>query len=139
MKERAIDRERAIVTHHQASKIPDPGVGTSDDPSSPVAPQRSAILRCGPHAILFVRADPFDPALPQALAQRIAVVRFVGDYPQRFLRSLSHDLWRVLSYRLLHDRLTEGCAIASNEVEVQASDRPGWQTGTHHRYFRGQF
>ena len=25
MKERAIDRERAIVTHHQASKIPEPG------------------------------------------------------------------------------------------------------------------
>ena len=85
MKEGTIDRERAIVTHHQASKIPEPGVGTFDDPASPVAPQRSAILRCGPHAILFVRADQFDPALPQALAQRIAVVRFVGDYPQRFL------------------------------------------------------
>jgi hypothetical protein len=27
MKERAIDRERAIVTHHKASKIPEPGVG----------------------------------------------------------------------------------------------------------------
>jgi hypothetical protein len=32
-----------------------------------------------------VRADQFDPALPQALAQRIAVVCFVGDHPQRFL------------------------------------------------------
>ena len=35
------------------------------------------------------------------------------------LRSLSHDLWRVLSYRLLHDRLTEGCAIASREVALR--------------------
>jgi hypothetical protein len=30
------------------------------------------------------------------------------------LRPLAHDLSRVLSYRLLHDRLTEGCAIASS-------------------------
>ena len=29
------------------------------------------------------------------------------------LRPLAHDLSRVLSYRLLHDRLTEGCAIAT--------------------------
>jgi hypothetical protein len=85
MKERAIDRERAIVAHHQTAKIPEPGVGAFDDPSSPVAPQRSAILRRGPDAILLVRADQFDPALPQALAQRIAVVCFVGDHPQRFL------------------------------------------------------
>jgi hypothetical protein len=85
MKECAIDRERAIVTHRQASKIPEPGVGAFHDPSSPVAPQRSAILRRGPHAILFVRADQFDPATPQTLSQRITVVGFVGDHPQRFL------------------------------------------------------
>ena len=85
MKERAIDRERAIVTHHQAAKIPEPSVGAFDDPSSPVAPQRSAILRLGSHAILFVRADQFNPAASQTLSQRITVVRFVGDNPQRFL------------------------------------------------------
>src|ERR1700686_4053541 len=32
----------------------------------------------------------------------------------RAIRPLAHNLWRVLSYRLLHDRLTEGCAIASS-------------------------
>src|SRR5207244_12901193 len=32
------------------------------------------------------------------------------------LRPLAHDLSRVLSYRLLHDRLTEGCAIASSTI-----------------------
>jgi hypothetical protein len=32
-----------------------------------------------------VRADQFDPTLPQTLAQRIAVVGFVDDHPQRFL------------------------------------------------------
>ena len=71
MKERAVDRERTVVTHDQAPEVSEPGVGAFDDPSSPVAPQRSAILRRGPHAILLVRADQFDPTLPQALAQRI--------------------------------------------------------------------
>jgi len=32
------------------------------------------------------------------------------------LRSLAHNLSRVLSYRLLHDRSTEGCAIASSNI-----------------------
>src|SRR5216683_417868 len=32
------------------------------------------------------------------------------------LRPLAHDISRVLSYRLLHDRLTEGCAIASKHL-----------------------
>ena len=31
----------------------------------------------------------------------------------RTIRPLARDLWRVLSYRLLHDRLTKGCAIGS--------------------------
>ncbi|MHB8413462.1 MAG: tyrosine-type recombinase/integrase [Candidatus Acidiferrales bacterium] len=36
--------------------------------------------------------------------------------PGRALRPLAHHLWRLLSYRLLHDRLTEGCAIASRHT-----------------------
>ena len=78
MKERAIDRERAIVTHDQASEVSEPGVGPFDNPSPSVTPQRSTILR-------GVRADQFDPATSQSLSQRITVVRFVGDHPQRFL------------------------------------------------------
>ena len=85
MKERAIDRERAIVTHHQATEIPEPGVGPFDNPSPSVATQGSAILRRGSNAILLVWADQFDPATSQTLSQRITVVRFVGDHPQRFL------------------------------------------------------
>jgi len=85
MKERAIDRERAIVTDHQASEVSQPGVSAFHDPSSAIAPQGLAILRRGPHAIFLVRADQFAPALPQALPQRIAVICFVGDHPQRFL------------------------------------------------------
>ena len=68
MKERAIDRERAVITHDQASEISKPGVGAFDDPSSAVAPQRPAILRRGPNAIPLVRADQFDAALPKAFS-----------------------------------------------------------------------
>ena len=85
MKERAIDRERAVVAHDQAPEVSQPGVGAFHDPSPPVAPQRSSILRRRPNAILLVRADQFDPALPQALPQWIAVVGFVGDHPHRLL------------------------------------------------------
>ena len=85
MKERAIDFQRAVVTYHQTSEIPEPSIGAFDDPSSPITPQCSAILRRWPHAILLVRADQFDAALPQAFSQRIAVVGFVGDHTLRLL------------------------------------------------------
>lgn len=85
MKKCAIDGERAVVAHHQAPEVPEPGVGAFNNPSSPVAPQRSAILGCWPNAILLVRTDQFDPALPQTFPQRIAVVGFVGDDSQRLL------------------------------------------------------
>lgn len=57
MKERAIDRERAVLAHHQAPEVSEPGVGAFDDPSPAVAPQRSAVLGGRAHAILLVRAD----------------------------------------------------------------------------------
>src|SRR6202140_558604 len=85
MKEWAVDGERAVVAHDQASEVSEPGVGAFDNPSPPVAPQRSAILGCRPNTISLVRADQFDPALPQPLTQWIAVVRFVSDYPHRLL------------------------------------------------------
>ena len=85
MKERAKDCERAVVAHHQASEVSEPGVGAVDDPAPPVTSQGSAILRRGPHAILLVRTDQFDPALPEALPQRIAVIRFVGNHAERLL------------------------------------------------------
>jgi len=85
MKERAIDRERAVITHDQASEVSEPGVRAFDNPAPPVAPQCTTILSCRPNAISLVRTDQFDPPLLQALAQRIAVIRFVGDHPQRLL------------------------------------------------------
>src|SRR6266849_1660975 len=85
MKERAIYRERAVVAHHQAAEVSEPGVGAFDDPATPVPPQRSAILRRRFLAVGAMRRDQFDSAPCQPLAQRIAVVGFVGDHPHRFL------------------------------------------------------
>src|SRR5712671_2723314 len=81
MKERAIYRERAVVAHHQAAEVSEPGVGAFDDPATPVPPQRSAILRRRFLAVGAMRRDQFDSAPCQPLAQRIAVVGFVGDHP----------------------------------------------------------
>jgi hypothetical protein len=85
MKKGAIDWERAIVTHYQATEVAEPGVGAFDDPTPLVPPQCPAILGCWPNAIFLVRADQFDAARPQAFSQRIAVVGFVSDHPHRFL------------------------------------------------------
>src|ERR1700676_3461839 len=51
--------------------------------------------------------------------------RLAGKLPAigRALRPLAHDLWRVLSHRLLHDRLTEGCAIASRHLPLARAFR----------------
>src|ERR1700680_2091166 len=58
---------------------------------------------------------PSAAALPEALDYRTNQ-RLARQLPAlgRALRPLAHDLWRFLSHRLLHDRLAEGCAIASS-------------------------
>ncbi len=60
MKERAIDRERAVVAHHQAAEVSKPGVGAFDDPATPVPPQRSAILRRAPPWVMAGNLDNKD-------------------------------------------------------------------------------
>ena len=81
MKEGAIDRERAIVAHDQTAEVTEPCVGAFDNPSPPVAPQRSAVLGRWFLSIAAMRHDQFDTPLPQAFAQRIAVIGFIGDHP----------------------------------------------------------
>ena len=73
MKEGAIDRERAVVAHDQAPEVTEPGVGAFDNPSPPVASQRSAVLGRRFLSVAAMRHDQFDTPLPQAFAQRIAV------------------------------------------------------------------
>ena len=99
MKECAKDCERAVVAHHQALDVSEPCVGAFDDPAPPVTPQGSAILRRGPHAILLVRTDQFDRALPETLPQRIAVISFVGNHAERLLPRTARAMTSTYSDR----------------------------------------
>ncbi len=85
MKERPVNLERAVVAHYQAAVVPQPADGSLDDPAAPIPPQRATVLCCRSNAIPFVRADQFDPTLPQTLPQRIAVIGFVGNHAHRLL------------------------------------------------------
>ena len=81
MKERAIDRERAVVAHDQAPEVTEPGVCAFNNPSPPVTPQRSAVSCRWFLSIAAMRHDQFNTPLPQAFAQRVAVIGFVRDHP----------------------------------------------------------
>jgi len=85
MKESMIDREGAIIAHHQPPEVSQPGDSALDDPAPSVPPQGASVLRGWPYPIPLVRADQLDAALPQALSQRIAVVGFVGNNAHRLL------------------------------------------------------
>src|ERR1700683_1061539 len=85
MKEGTIDRKRAVVAHDQAPEVTEPGVGAFDNPSPPVAPQRSAILRRRFLSVAAMWHDQFDAQLPQACPQRIAVIVLAADSPHRLL------------------------------------------------------
>src|SRR5207302_5894280 len=85
MKERPVDLERAVLAHNQAPVIPQPANGALHDPAAAIAPQGAAILPRRTNAILFLCADQFAAALPQPLAQRVAVISLVGNHPHRLL------------------------------------------------------
>jgi len=62
MKEGAIDCERAIVTHHQATEVAEPSISAFDDPTPLVTSQRATILR---RRFLPVRAMRAISAMPR--------------------------------------------------------------------------
>ena len=78
-----------------------------------------------PNAAAFTSPATLPEATDHRTHQRLA-----GKLPTLggALRPLAHHLWRVLSYCLLHDRLTEGCAIAFKRIieNVCAPLRLGW-------------
>ena len=86
MKERAIDSERAVVAHDQTPEVSQPTDGAFHNPTPPISSQCATVLRRPTNAILFVRADQLDSPLPQSLAQRIAIVSFVGNTRSGFCR-----------------------------------------------------
>src|SRR5712692_2975470 len=85
MKERAINRQRAVVAHDQSAEVAQPGDGAFHRPPPLVAPQRTAVLGRGLATIPAMRDDQLDAAPGQLLAQRVTVVATVGDEAFRFL------------------------------------------------------
>jgi hypothetical protein len=73
------------MAHRQTPVIAQPAEGAFHDPAASIAPQCATILCRRTNAILLVRADQFDAALPQPFSQRIAVVGLVGNHAQRLL------------------------------------------------------
>src|SRR6266446_2065105 len=85
MKERAVDRERAVVANHQMAEVAEPREGALDFPASSITSQCSSILGHRLASIPTMRRDQFDPARRQPCSQRVAVVTTIGDQAQRFL------------------------------------------------------
>src|ERR1700757_1382424 len=85
MKERAINCEQAIVTHHQATEVAEPSVRAFDDPTPLVTSQRATILRRRFLPVRAMRSNQFDASSCQPLTQRITVVGLIGDHPHGLL------------------------------------------------------
>ena len=77
MEKRVINRQQAVVAHYQSAEVAEPSEGAFHGPSSPVTPQRPAVLRGGLATILAMRNDQLDAALGQSLTQRVTVVAAV--------------------------------------------------------------
>src|SRR5438132_180529 len=85
MKERAVDRERAVVANHQMAEVAEPREGALDFPASSITSQCSSILGHRLASIPTMRCDQFDPALRQPRSQRVTVVTTISDQAQRLL------------------------------------------------------
>src|SRR5450759_2365909 len=79
MEKRVINRQRAVVAHYQSAEVAEPSERAFHGPSSPVTPQRPAVLRGGLATILAMRNDQLDAMPGQSLTQRVTVVAAVSD------------------------------------------------------------
>ena len=61
MKEPSINGQRAVVAHHQAAEVAEPGEGAFHGPWSPVAPQGPTVLRRRLATILAMRTINWMP------------------------------------------------------------------------------
>jgi len=85
MKERPINRQRAVVADDQPTEVAEPGEGAFYRPPPLVAPQCPAVLRRRLATIPAMRDDQLDAAPSQLLAQLVTVVATVGDDALRLL------------------------------------------------------
>jgi len=85
MKKCLIDRWQPVPPHNQAAEVAEPSESPFNGPAATVPPQRTAVLRRWPNATTLVRSHQLYPTTPEAVAQRVAVIRLVGDQPIGFL------------------------------------------------------
>lgn len=84
----------AFPSNYDSSKVLQPGNGSFDNPSPPVTPKLSTILRGLLSAIYLVRTDHLNTPLHQTLSQWIRVVSPIQNQAFRFLaRTTSAASW----------------------------------------------
>jgi hypothetical protein len=106
VKERIINHNITIPADNQPTIIAQPGKRTFDFPSAPVPSQFTAIMIMPVLIVAAVRADQFDAASGQTPAQRVAVIRFVGNDPTRVFSRAASAFLRDgnLIYRFFEER-----------------------------------
>ena len=78
---------RAFITHHQATEVLQPRIGSLDHPAPTVPSQLSPVLMRRHPVILALRDDRLDLPLDQQRPRRIAVIAPVGNQSLRLVRS----------------------------------------------------
>ncbi len=72
------------MTNQQAPKLPEPSIGSLDDPTPLISPHFASIVTTPVLVVLPVWSQQFDPPLLQSFPQRIGVVTGIGDHAFRF-------------------------------------------------------
>ncbi len=91
-----------LVTNQQSAKLPEPSIGSFQNPSAFVAAELAAIFIAPQFVVLPIRCNQFDPSFLESLAQRIGVVAAVG-----------YDAFRLLLLTTALSRTRTSATVAS--------------------------
>jgi hypothetical protein len=78
MNEPLIHSKNAVVAYLHTAEVLQPGNGPLDFPATTITAQLASVLVAPQNAIAAIGNDEVDVPSPQALAQRVAVIAFVG-------------------------------------------------------------
>jgi len=129
MKECLVNRNLSFPADDQSTEVLQPCKCPLDRPSSPVTPQFTAILIFLFLVIFPIRADQINPSLGQSFTQRIAVVSFVGDNPNRFFPGTTASFSRHRN--LLNGRLQQFHLTRRGRIEM-STERDSLAIDHHH-------
>src|SRR5215813_3795162 len=83
------------MTNQQSAKLSQPRIGSLHDPATLVAAQLTAIFILSLRTVLSIRHNQLDAPLAQSLAQRIGIIRGIGDHSFRLLPGTAFRLWHA--------------------------------------------